>query len=41
MPFTKKIKKGPGKGKHRSKKSGRLYTPEQLKLYYATGGFKK
>lgn len=34
MPFTKA--KG---GKYKSK-SGRLYSKKQLKLYYATNGFK-
>ncbi len=35
MPFTKT--KG---GKYKSK-SGRIFTKDQMKLYYATNGFKK
>ena len=38
MPFTK-ITSGPNKGKYRSD-SGKIYTEEQLRLYYATHGFK-
>jgi hypothetical protein len=39
MPF-KKVTKGKGKGKYRSP-SGRLFTKKQVKMYYATNGFKK
>jgi len=38
MPF-KKIASGKDKGKYRSE-SGRVYTKEQVRLYYATDGFK-
>lgn len=39
MPFTK-IRFGRNKGKYRSE-SGKIYTQDQMKLYYATDGFKK
>jgi len=39
MPFTK-ITSGKNKGKFRSP-SGRVYTPKQVKAYYATNGFKR
>lgn len=39
MPFTK-IKSGKSKGKYRST-SGKKYTASQVRLYYATNGFKK
>jgi hypothetical protein len=39
MPF-KKIVKGKEKGKYKSP-SGRVFTKKQVKLYYATEGFKK
>ena len=39
MPFTL-IKSGKDKGKYKSE-SGKIYTKAQLKLYYATDGFKK
>ena len=39
MPFTK-IRSGKNKGKYRSP-SGRIFTEKQVKLYYATEGFKK
>lgn len=39
MPFTK-VKKGKNKGHYQSS-SGKIYTEEQVKLYYATEGFKK
>jgi len=37
MPFTK-ITKGRNKGKYRSP-SGRVFTTEQVQLYYANNGF--
>lgn len=39
MPF-KKITKGKNKGKYKSP-SGRTFDKKQVKLYYATDGFKK
>jgi len=39
MPF-KKITSGKNKGKYRSE-SGRIYTPKQVKAYYATDGWKR
>lgn len=39
MPFSK-IKSGKSKGKYRSP-SGRVFTASQVRLYYATNGFKK
>ena len=39
MPF-KKITAGKNKGKYRSP-SGKVYTPKQVKAYYATGGWKR
>jgi len=39
MPF-KKIASGKNKGKYKSP-SGRIFTASQVRLYYATGGFKK
>lgn len=39
MPFTK-ISSGKNKGKYKSP-SGRSFTKGQVKLYYATKGFKK
>lgn len=39
MPF-KKITSGKDKGKYRSP-SGRKFTKDQVKAYYATDGFKK
>jgi hypothetical protein len=39
MPFTK-ITSGKNKGKYRSP-SGRIYTAEQVRLYYAHDGFPK
>ena len=39
IPF-KKITSGPKKGKYRSP-SGRVFTGKQVKMYYATGGFKR
>lgn len=39
MPF-KRISKGKGRGKYRSP-SGRTFTKKQVRLYYATGGFKR
>jgi len=39
MPF-KKITSGKDKGKYRSP-SGRKWTKKQMRLYYATNGFKK
>jgi hypothetical protein len=36
MPFTP-IKYGPNQGKYKSP-SGRIFTEEQVKLYYANGG---
>jgi hypothetical protein len=39
MPFTK-ITKGKDKGKYKSP-SGRIFNEAQVKLYYASGGFKK
>ena len=38
MPFIK-IKSGKNKGKYRSP-SGRIFTKKQVRLYYATEGFK-
>lgn len=41
MPFTplhKKNKKG--QELYKSKKSGKTYTDKQVKMYYATDGFK-
>jgi hypothetical protein len=37
MPFTK-IKRGKGRGKYRSP-SGRIYSPKQVRAYYATSGW--
>lgn len=39
MPF-KKITRGKKKGKYRSP-SGRTFTAKQVRLYYATNGFKR
>lgn len=39
MPF-KKIGRGKNKGKYRSP-SGRVYSKKQVRMYYATNGFKK
>ena len=39
MPFSK-ITSGKNKGKYRSP-SGRIFTAAQVRLYYATKGFKK
>ena len=39
MPF-KKITSGKDKGKYRSP-SGKKWTKKQIRLYYATNGFKK
>jgi hypothetical protein len=39
MPFEK-ILRGKNKGKYRSE-SGRIYTPRQLRAYFATDGFKR
>jgi hypothetical protein len=39
MPFTK-ITSGKNRGKYRSP-SGRIYTAKQVRLYYATKGFKR
>jgi len=39
MPFIK-IKSGKDKGKYKSP-SGRIFTEKQVKMYYATSGFKK
>jgi hypothetical protein len=39
MPF-KKIKRGKAKSKYRSP-SGRIFTAKQVRLYYATKGFKR
>jgi len=39
MPF-KRITSGKGRGKYRSP-SGRVFTRKQVRLYYATGGFKR
>ena len=39
MPFEP-IKKGKNKGKYKTP-SGRIYTPKQMKAYYATGGWKR
>lgn len=38
MPFSK-IKSGKNKGKFRSP-SGRIWTRDQVQLYYVTNGFK-
>lgn len=38
MPFTK-ITSGENEGKYKSP-SGKIYTKEQVRLYYTTGGFK-
>jgi len=40
MPF-KKIIRGKNKGNYRSKESGKIYTPRQLRAYFATKGFKR
>ena len=39
MPFTKVIS-GKNKGKYKSP-SGRVFSKKQVKMYYATNGFKK
>jgi hypothetical protein len=39
MPF-KKITTGKNKGSYKTP-SGRVFTPKQVKAYYATDGFKK
>ena len=39
MPFSK-ITSGKNKGKYQSP-SGRIFTAKQVKMYYATKGFKK
>jgi hypothetical protein len=39
MPF-KRITRGTNKGKYRSP-SGRVFTKKQVRLYHATGGFKR
>lgn len=39
MPFTK-IVTGKDKGKYRSE-HGKIYTADQVKLYYASDGFNK
>tara|TARA_R100001530_G_scaffold130348_1_gene101227 strand:- start:518 stop:682 length:165 start_codon:yes stop_codon:yes gene_type:complete len=39
MPFTK-IKSGENKGKYKSA-YGRIYTENQIKMYYSTSGWKK
>jgi hypothetical protein len=39
MPF-RRITKGRNKGKYRSPR-GRVYTPKQVRAYYATGGFSR
>lgn len=40
MPFTK-ITHGKSKGNYRSKESGKIYTPKQLRAYFATKGWKR
>lgn len=39
MPF-KKITRGKSRGKYRSP-SGRVFTKKQVRMYYATKGFRK
>jgi hypothetical protein len=39
MPFTR-IRRGKKRGKYRSP-SGRVFSRKQVKMYYATKGFKK
>lgn len=39
-PFAK-IVRGKNKGKYRSKESGKIYSPKQLRAYFATKGWKR